>query len=77
MKLLAIISSSVGLIGQISHLMIVQNVSDHCWAMGRSCIINKPWIIRIINAKKSQKKSFLVLIFTFDLLLYFVFRSHL
>ena len=32
MRLLAIISSSVGLIGQISHLMIVQNVSEH-WAM--------------------------------------------
>ena len=52
MRLLAIISSSVGLIGQISHLMIVQNVSEH-WAMGRSCIMNKPWIIRIIDAKKS------------------------
>ena len=57
MRLLAIISSSVGLIGQISHLMIVQNVSEH-WAMGRSCIINKPWIIRVINAKKSQKRAF-------------------
>ena len=32
MRLLAIISSLVGLIGPISHIMIVQSVSEH-WAM--------------------------------------------
>ena len=41
MRLLAIISSWVGLIGRISHLMIVQNVSEF-WAVviGHALVIS-------------------------------------